>query len=151
MNLPNNIRKIIVLGNLSNFNKDYLKKKFHLEVEHIPLPYGNFEKIKKGLNLSFKEYSIIFLTLPTPKQEQLAIEIAKLNKVYKIVCIGASISIASGQEKVVPKILENFEFLWRLRTDPLRRMFRLVESLFYFAKGKYIDKKLRYLNIYTIE
>ena len=26
MNLPNNIRKIIVLGNLSNFNKDYLKK-----------------------------------------------------------------------------------------------------------------------------
>ena len=151
MVLPNNIRKIIVLGNLSNFNKNYLKKKFHLEIEHIPLPYGNFQEIKKDLNLSFKEDSIIFLTIPTPKQEQLAIEIAKLNKFYRIVCIGASISIASGQEKVVPKKLENFEFLWRLRTDPLRRILRLIESLFYFAKGKYINKKLRYLNIYTID
>ena len=54
MNLPNNIRKIIVLGNLSNFNKDFLKKKFHLEVEHIPLPYGNFEKIKKVLTYHLK-------------------------------------------------------------------------------------------------
>ena len=95
--------------------------------------------------------TIIFLTLPTPKQEQIAIELSKKSDYFKIICIGASISIASGQEKVVPKSLENFEFLWRLRTDPIRRSIRLFESMFYFAKGKYIQKKLKYLNIYTIE
>ena len=94
---------------------------------------------------------IIFLTLPTPKQEQIAIELAKKNNHYKIICIGASISIASGQEKTVPRYLENFEFLWRLRTEPVRRINRLFVSLYYFLKGKYFQKKLDYLNIYSVD
>ena len=151
MKLPDDINKIVVLGNLTTHNKNFLIEKFKKPIEHLELPYGNFEYIKKYINLRIDKNTIIFLTLPTPKQEQIAIELAKKSEYYKIICIGASISIASGQEKAVPKRLENFEFLWRLRTDPLRRTLRLLESMFYFAKGKYIQKKLKYLNIYTIE
>ena len=64
---------------------------------------------------------------------------------------GASISIASGQERVVPKNFESLEFLWRLRSDPVRRITRLIESIIYFTKGKYFQKKLKSLNIYTID
>ena len=151
MELPNYINKILVLGNLSNHNKKFLIEKFKKNIDHINLPYGNFDHIKKYIDFKIDKNTIIFLTLPTPKQEQIAIELAKRSEHYKIICIGASISIASGQERAVPKSLENFEFLWRLRTDPLRRTLRLFESMFYFAKGKYIQKKLKYLNIYKIE
>ena len=151
MKLPNEINKIVILGNLSNKNKEYLKSKFNLPILHFDLPYGNYQKIKENLNFIFKKNELVFLTLPTPKQEQIAIDLAKKNNYYKIICIGASISIASGQEKSVPKILENYEFLWRLRTEPVRRLIRLFVSLFYFLKGKYIEKKLKNLNIYSID
>ena len=151
MVVPTQIKKIVVLGNLTLRNLKYLKQRFNLPIEHFNLPYGNFELIKENLNFKFTENDLIFLTLPTPKQEQIAIEIAKKNNFYKIVCIGASISIASGQEKMVPKYLENFEFLWRLRTEPLRRIIRLYISLFYFLKGKYFQKRLEYLNIYSVD
>ncbi len=151
MKLPNEINKIVILGNLSNRNKEYLKSKFNLPILHFDLPYGKYEKIKENLNFTFKKNELVFLTLPTPKQEQIAIDLAKKNNYYKIICIGASISIASGQEKSVPKILENYEFLWRLRTEPVRRVVRLFVSLFYFLKGKYIEKKLKNLNIYSID
>ena len=57
------------------------------------------------------------------------------NRFFKIVCIGASISMLSGDEKPVPNVLLNFEFLWRLRSDPIRRIKRLIISFFYFVKG----------------
>ena len=76
--------------------------------------------------------------MPTPKQEQLAFKLAKKNKDFKIICIGGSIAIASGEEKQVPKFLENFEFLWRLKNDFFRRIFRLFESLYFYLKGNYI-------------
>ena len=151
MKIPNHINKIIVLGNLSKFNKKFLIEKFKRPVEHFNLPYGKFKDIINYVNFKIEKNSLVFLTLPTPKQEQIAIELAKRSDYYKIICIGASISIASGEEKVVPKNLESFEFLWRLRTDPIRRSIRLFESMFYFARGKYIQKKLKYLNLYTID
>ena len=76
---------------------------------------------------------------------------AKLNKNYKIICIGASIALASGEEKEVPKFLENYEFLWRLRTDPIRRSKRLLETMVSFGIGKYFKKKLKDITIYSVE
>ena len=85
-----------------------------------------------------KKSEIIFITLPTPKQEELAYSLSNMNKNYKIICIGGSIAIASGEENQVPKFLENYEFLWRLRNDFFRRSFRLLESFYYYVKGNYI-------------
>ena len=60
---------------------------------------------------------------------------------YKIICIGASIAIASGEEKTVPKIISNYEFIWRLRTETYRRIKRLLETYIHFKK-KIIFTKL---------
>ena len=70
------------------------------------------------------------ITLPTPKQEKLAYYLSENNTKYKIICIGASIAMASGEEKQVPDMLKNYEFLWRLRNDFLRRSKTLIPLFF---------------------
>ena len=86
----------------------------------------------------------MFLTLPTPKQEQVAEILAKKSKYYKVICIGAGIEMASGNEKSIPVFLENygFETIYRLKTDTRRRIKRLIESLFFLSKA-FISKKLK--------
>ena len=82
------------------------------------------------------------ITLPTTKQENIAEKNSKINKNYKVICIGASINIASGEEKQVPLFLKNFEFVWRLRYETKRRFKRLIETFIYYTYGKIITKKL---------
>ena len=63
-------------------------------------------------------------------------------KKYKIICIGASLAMCAGEEKIVPSFLEKrgLEFLWRLRTDTIRRLIRLIQTFLYFMNGKLNDK-----------
>ena len=139
LKIPHTINKILVLGNLTEKSKMYLQKRFRLKIEHINLPFGDIDKIiKTKINLQKK--SLIFITLPTPKQEKLAFYLSKKNKNYKIICIGASIAIASDEEKKVPKFFKDYEFLWRLRNDFFRRSKRICETFYYYYKGKLIDK-----------
>ena len=75
---------------------------------------------------------------------------ANKNSKFKIICIGASVAIASGEEKQVPNILKNYEFLWRLRNDFFRRSKRIIETFIYYLKGKYFSKifhKTRFIKI----
>jgi hypothetical protein len=83
----------------------------------------------------------------TPKQEQLAELIMKNNKFYKIICIGGAINMASGLEKPVPAFMErlNFEFIWRLRTDTIRRLRRLIVSAVFYFLGE-ISFRFKNLN-----
>lgn len=137
------IKKIFVIGNLSKFSENYLYSKFNLPIMKIKLPYGSVDILKKKLNkVVLTNQDLVLITLPTPKQEQLARHLSLINKNYKIICIGASISIASGEEKEVPEFLKNFEFIWRLRYEPGRRLIRLVTSFYYFIYGILIKKKL---------
>jgi UDP-N-acetyl-D-mannosaminuronic acid transferase (WecB/TagA/CpsF family) len=73
--------------------------------------------------------------------------IALNNKYYKIICIGGAISMASGDEKMIPKFFDEsgLEFLWRLRTDTKRRIFRLIYTIFYYFRGEmtFFFKKIR--------
>ena len=86
--------------------------------------------------------TLVLITLPTPKQEILSNEIIKKSKYYKILCIGGGLSIATGEIRKCPKFLYNLglEFLWRLRTDTIRRLKRLIVTLliftFYLLIGK---------------
>ena len=72
------------------------------------------------------------------------------NPVYEIFS-GASIAIASGEEKKVPNILKNYEFLWRLRTDFFRRLKRIIETFIYYIKGKFIKKIFKKTRFIIIE
>jgi UDP-N-acetyl-D-mannosaminuronic acid transferase (WecB/TagA/CpsF family) len=141
----------LILGNLSDAGKKFLIKKFKLKIEHILLPFGNTNVILKSLkNLKINKNDLVFLTLPTPKQEEIAFKLSELFKNYKIICIGGSISIASGTEKVVPNFLLNYEFIWRLRYETTRRISRLLSTFFYYVKGRYFSNTLKKINIDVI-
>jgi len=139
LEIPKKINNINVLGNLSIKSKKFLETKFKLKVFNQKLPFGNIKDIIKT-KIELKKNSLILITLPTPKQEQLAYYISKKNSNYKIICIGASLAMASGEEKIVPNFMKNYEFLWRLKSDFFRRLKRLIESFFYYIVGKYIYK-----------
>jgi glycosyltransferase involved in cell wall biosynthesis len=135
LKIPTYIKKINIFGNISINSINFLKNLYKKEIKVINLPYGSTEEILKKINYKLKRNDLTFITLPSPKQEQIAKHLSDKNRFFKIVCIGASISMLSGDEKPVPNVLLNFEFLWRLRSDPIRRIKRLIISFFYFVKG----------------
>ena len=139
LQVPNIIKNIYVLGFLSKNSKDFLIKKFsNFKLIHVDLPYGSIENIYKSCPQNFTDKDLIICTLPTPKQEQLSELIKKNNIHFKIICIGGAVGMASGEEKVVPEILNKFnlEFLWRLRTDTKRRVLRLFYTFFFYLYGE---------------
>ena len=127
LEIPDFIKKIYVLGNLSNFSRDFLEKKFKRKIIHIQLPYSSLEEIYENCPKNLREEDLIICTLPTPKQEYLAELISKNEKYYKILCVGGAVSMASGEDKPVPEFLDDLglEFLWRLRKETYRRTKRL--------------------------
>jgi exopolysaccharide biosynthesis WecB/TagA/CpsF family protein len=147
LKLPKEIKELVIVGNISTISLEYLKKRFKLPVQHRPLPYLDAEELKKITNFKTKKKQLIFITLPTPKQEIIAENLASINKCFFIICIGASINIASGEEKEVPKFLKSLEFIWRLKYETSRRVRRLIESFFYFSMGRFIIKTLKEVEI----
>lgn len=138
ISVPENISQIYVLGNLTERSKHYLENLYSKKIIHINLPYENVNDLFiKYCKISFKESDLIILTLPTPKQEQLAEKIREYSNYYKILCVGGAVTMASGEEKEIPTIIENngLEFLWRLRTDTKRRFTRLLVSFSSFSYG----------------
>ena len=139
LQIPSSIKRILILGDASEASIKYLKNKFKLSIKNIALPYGSIDIIKKK-KIKLSNNTLVFITLPTPKQEQFAYELCKYNDNYKIICIGASLAIASGEEKTVPLILSKYEFLWRLRSETFRRTKRLLETYYFFKKAMILSK-----------
>jgi len=147
LKIPKKIKKITVVGNLSKNAKSYLENLHKRNVKNIPLPYGSIDVILKKFKYKTSKNELILTTLPTPKQEILANHISEKNKYFKIICIGGSIRIASGEEKEVPNIFYNFEYLWRLRYDTKRRAERLFASFINYLIGRYVNKAFKNLKI----
>ena len=150
LKIPKEIKKITVFGSLPKESKIFLEKKYKRKITHQDLPYGNITTIIKNFNYKIDKYEFIMITLPTPKQEQLAEYLIAKNKKFKILCIGGSINILSGLEKEVPKLIYPFEFIWRLRYETIRRTTRLITTFYSYLRGKYFKKKLVNLNIKII-
>jgi UDP-N-acetyl-D-mannosaminuronic acid transferase (WecB/TagA/CpsF family) len=138
------IKKIYIIGNSSAKQINFIKKKFKRKVIHIKLPYHeSVYEIYKNDNVPkiYKDSDLIFITLPTPKQEHFAFLLAQNNN-YKIICIGGALSMLVGEEKPIPLYLENIlgaEALWRLKTDTYRRSQRLFSTLFYYMIGEFFN------------
>ena len=147
LKIPKKIKKITVIGNLSRNSMLYLKSLYKKEIKNVNVRYGDIKYILKNFEYKSSENELILTTLPTPKQELLANHIASKNKEFRIICIGGSIAIASGDEKEVPKFLYPFEFLWRLRYETRRRIMRLATSLIYYIIGRFLNNKLNNLKI----
>ena len=139
--IPRIVKKIYILGNASKRQIDYLVSRFNKPVEHISLPFSDSVYdifLTKKLIKSFKKTDLIFITLPTPKQEHLA-NLLSQYKNYKIICIGGALSMVVGDEKPVPLYLENVlgaEAIWRLKNDTYRRSVRLITTLIYYLSGE---------------
>ena len=101
------------------------------------------KKITKNLKYKIDKNELIFITLPTPKQEQVARFLKNKNIYFKIICIGGSINIASGDEKEVPRFISKLEFLWRLRYDSIRRLNRLIYTFSHYLIATFITKKFK--------
>ena len=140
--LGDKINNIIVAGNCSEKSKIYLDNKFkNINKTYIELPFDKPSKLEQFIP-NLNEQDLLFLTLPTPKQEQVAEFLAKRSKFFKVICIGGGIEMASGNESPVPKYLENYglETIYRLKTDTIRRSKRLIETLFFLTKGLFQGK-----------
>lgn len=138
LNIPEFIDEIVVLGNLSTNGKKYLNENFKKKIKHINLPYGDLDDFKKFVpKLSNNQLCII--TIPTPKQEILAEFIRSTQNNFKILCLGAAINMASGDEKPLPEFLEKIfiaETIWRLQFETFRRLNRLISSFSSYLRGK---------------
>ena len=143
MKINKNIKNIIIAGNCSETSKKYLDVKFkNFRKTYISLPFDKAEHLAEFIP-DMKNDELMFLTIPTPKQEQVAEILVGRLKNYKVICIGAGIEMASGNEKAVPEYLENygFEAIYRLKSDTFRRVKRLTETLFFLLKA-ILNKKL---------
>ena len=136
LEIPEYIDSIHVLGVLTEKGKIYLSQKFKKEIKHTDLPFGALDKIQKHIPV-IDENTLCLLTLPTPKQEQIAKYISDNQSFYKIICIGGALNMLTGEEDPCPKFLENYglEAIWRLKTDTKRRAIRLSKSLALFFYG----------------
>jgi glycosyltransferase len=134
--VPIYINNIVIIGNLSELAKIYVKKKFeNKKITHINIPYDQPYYLYNLLP-KFKYNQLLLLTVSTPKQELLAEHIYDNNDNCKIICIGGALEMLSGQEQISPDFFykNNLEFLWRLRFDTIRRLRRLIISLIYSSK-----------------
>ncbi len=134
---PKNIKLLHVIGNLSEKQRKFLEIKFNnLKVINSGLPYGDIKLIFQNLPVLNDKNELILLTLPTPKQEQVAEFYHNQNPQLKIICIGGGLAIAAGDEKPVPRVFDflGLEWLWRLRYETTRRVKRLTTSALYFLE-----------------
>lgn len=155
LNLDKNIiKKIHIIGNANEVALNYLKNKYdinQIEISHIPLPYGNLADFKKYIP-RFAYSDLCILTIPTPKQEELANYIFESQINCKIICLGGALNMASGIEKILPLRFNNIFFaeaIWRLRYDTLRRSVRLVNTFYNYLIGE-IFRKYKKINFEVI-
>jgi glycosyltransferase len=102
-------------------------------------------KLKKNIS---KKHSVLVIVLPTPLQENVSLEIVNYKKNLKVICMGGTFRMLSGEEKIVPGFIEKsyLTSFWRLHTSPIRRIIRLVRSLkefIYFNKSIYYLKNIK--------
>ncbi len=138
--LNNKIKEVHVLGNLNKDQKKFLRILLKKTVRHTQLPFGSPSFIASKCP-KLKKNVIYFLTIPTPKQEQVSEILSIKNKNFKLVLLGGAINILTGVEKEVPKKLAYIEFLWRLRFETLKRLRRLISTTISFIFHSIFEKK----------
>jgi len=151
LRLPKIIKRIVVIGNLNLSEQNFLKKKFKLKIQHNKLPIAKVEYLKKKIFTKFNTQDLVLITLPTPMQEIIANYISDKFKVKRIICIGGGLAIAAGSIPDCPRMWRKvgMEFIWRLRTDTMRRLKRLFYTFFvyHYKNLFYYSKKLRFVKI----
>jgi UDP-N-acetyl-D-mannosaminuronic acid transferase (WecB/TagA/CpsF family) len=121
---------VSILGSMTKAGLILLESEKLTIVEHYPLP-DLIEEDLGSINCQIST-KVVFITLPSPKQELLALNLAKKYHNLNIYCIGGALNMLAHPELDCPSFLRRcgLEFLFRLRSDTKRRTLRLFLSLF---------------------
>lgn len=120
---------ICVLGTLTNSARAVLSGHDISVGRHYPLDnFGGDEISSASIDVTSK---LVIITLPSPKQELLALDLSRRFPDSKFFCIGGALNILAHPGMDCPKLLQDLglEFVYRLRTDTGRRIVRLFNSL----------------------
>ena len=137
-----NLKSVSVLGDCPAEFKDYLMKKDVVLGQCYALE--NFEIDRADLKIFGDLESSVIISLPSPKQEKLANALIEYNKdIQKIFCVGGAVHMIADPSLECPELLRNLnlEWLFRLKTDPLRRSKRLITQIIgVFFNYRYLRK-----------
>jgi hypothetical protein len=138
LNLYRN-KKIVILGSVDleeiskfNINIVYNNKLLNFDINNYELSSNKIDQC-----------DAIFITLPSPMQEELASKIF-LNYKKNIYCIGGAINMLTNPKLNSPEIINKMgmEFLFRLRSDFNRRLIRLIKSFYFLFSNIYLLSKI---------
>ena len=127
-------KKVVVIGNLDKKELSYLKKRDISVIRNIPLLNYRFEDLKK---ITLESEIEVIITLPSPLQEETAFFLHKKYPNLNFFCIGGALKMLSYPELNAPKIVRklNIEWLYRFKTDPVRRFSRILYSIWKYLKN----------------
>lgn len=128
----NSGRSVCIIGSCSDFGKKVLVQHGVEITQHYNLDSLNLDNFDcSSLSLSS---DFVLVTLPSPKQELLSLKLASIpaNSDMHFFCIGGALNMLAHPELDCPRYFRvlGLEFLFRLRTDTVRRTNRLVKSSF---------------------
>ncbi len=133
----NSGRSACIIGSCSDSAKKVLVQHGVEIAQHYSLDslnLDNFDCSLLSLNSDF-----VLVTLPSPKQELLSLKLAAIpaNSDMHFFCIGGALNMLAHPELDCPRYFRvlGLEFVFRLRTDTVRRMNRLVQSFFSVARN----------------
>lgn len=125
-------RSACILGSCSDSAKKALAQHGIELTQHYSL--DSFDLDSFDCNSVSLSSDFVLVTLPSPKQELLSLKLAavpaKSNKHFY--CIGGALNMLSHPELDCPRYLQilGLEFVFRLKTDTVRRINRLFHSFF---------------------
>lgn len=129
--IANTGRTVCILGSCSDAAMNVLAQYGAEVTQHYrldSLDIDTFNRSSVSLNSDF-----VLVTLPSPKQELLSLLLAAApdNSKKNFFCIGGALNMLSHPELDCPPYLQvlGLEFVFRLRSDTVRRIHRLFNSV----------------------
>jgi len=128
--VANKGRSACVLGSCSDSARKALAQRGVEIAQHYSLDSLNLDSFDfSSITLSS---DFVLVTLPSPKQELLALKLARqpANANKHFYCIGGALNMLSNPELDCPRFMQllGLEFIFRLKTDTVRRIYRLIQS-----------------------
>lgn len=137
-------RSVCILGSCSDSSSKALAQRGIKITQHYSLDtfdLNSFDSSSVYLTSDF-----VLVTLPSPKQELLSLKLAALptNSKQHFYCIGGALNMLSHPDLDCPWYLQvlGLEFVFRLKTDTVRRINRLFQT--FFGAGRNISNLFKY-------
>lgn len=136
-------KRVVIFSSESSFPNFMEKSKIPVRAIYFGF-YPTLDCLKNANLPKLEDDDLIILGIGSPKQEVIARELRK-DCNATIFCLGGSVNIFEGREKACPKWLVrmNLEWFYRLRSQPLYRLNRLLKTSFGIGLLFSISSRLR--------